>query len=152
VSQEGRREQLARLDRWVEMQAAVLEAVRSALARKDEMDRLDLMIHARLVFQHIMRTVKAFDEWLQDPSIASVIPRDEMERVFAEAARAFEILAELDISHTSMVRGLLEEAAREGRLPVVTPRDKGEEGRRGLPATTLSNMPSTHPAGDSATT
>jgi len=132
LAKEPDRDQLSRLERWVEVQKAVLEAVRSAVEKSGEMDRLDLLIHARLVFQHIMRTVKAFDEWLQDPAIMSVIPRDEMERVFLEAARAFEVLAELDISHTSLVRKLLEEAAKEGRIPIIAPREKdeGEEGSR----------------------
>jgi len=128
LSEEQGKDQLSRLERWVEIQKAVLETIREAASRTGEMDRLELLVHTRLVFQHLMRTIKAFDEWLQDPSIILLIPRDEMERVFREAVRAFEILVELDISHTSLVKELLEEAAREGKIPIIAPRERDEEG------------------------
>ena len=124
-------DQSRRLVRWVEMQKATLEFLETLKSRLEGMDRLEMVVYARLIFQHLEKTVKAFDEWLQDPFIATIIPREEMARVLAETIEAAEKILRLDITHTDYVRGLVEKAAAQGTHPLLRMRqeEKVREGR-----------------------
>ncbi len=115
----------------MEMQRATLEFLETLKSRLDEMDRLEMVVYARLIFQHLEKTVKAFDEWLQDPFIATIIPKEEMARVLAETIEAAERILKLDITHTDYVRGLVEQAASQGTHPLLRMRqeEKVREGR-----------------------
>lgn len=123
------------LERWVALQRTVLEMFRDLDAQVRESDRLDIIIHTRLAFNHMIKTLKAFDDWLQDPFIASNIPRELLLDVWDTTLKMMELLLELDIRHTSEVKKLIEEKSREGKLnPLLANlRDLGrresEEGR-----------------------
>jgi len=123
---------LKQLDEWVKMQRKVLETFRETKSKVDEGDRLELIVATRAAFQHMMRTIKAFDNWLQDPVIIAHVPRDMLLEVWNVMYRVLEELLEIDIKHTSDVRDLLEQLAREGKInPLVAAARGGEEEETG---------------------
>ncbi|MCE4611522.1 MAG: DUF2153 family protein [Desulfurococcales archaeon] len=122
------------LERWVTLQRMILDNFKKADERVREADRLEIIIHTRIAFNHLIKTLKAFDDWLQDPFISSNIPRDLLIEVWDTTLKITEMLLELDIKHTSAVKDLIEEAVREGRIsPLLQLRDigLGRENRRG---------------------
>ena len=121
------------LERWVALQRVMLDNFRKADERMKDADRLEIIIHTRIAFNHIIKTLRAFDDWLQDPFISSNIPKDLLIDVWSTTLKIMELLLELDIRHTSQVKELIEEASREGRIsPLLMHfRDLGREERRG---------------------
>jgi hypothetical protein len=93
-------------------------------------DRLELILYTRIAFQHIMRTIKAFDNWLQDPFIISNIPKEELEAVWETAHGLLKQLIELDIKHTSNVRDHLIKLEKEGKINPLLMDLVGESPRR----------------------
>jgi len=123
---------LKQLDEWVKMQKRVLETFRETKQRVDEGDRLELIVATRAAFQHMIRTIKAFDNWLQDPVIIAHVPREMLQEVWDVMYKVLEQLLEIDIKHTSDVRDLLEKLAREGKInPLVAAAKSGEEEETG---------------------
>jgi len=120
---------LKQLDEWVRMQKKLLETFRETAEKVEQGDRLDLIVATRAAFQHMMRTIKAFDNWLQDPVIIAHVPREMLVEVWKVMYDVLQQLLEIDIKHTSDVRKLLEELAREGKLnPLVAAvKQTGEE-------------------------
>ena len=123
---------LKQLDEWVKMQKKVLETFRETKQRVDEGDRLELIVATRAAFQHMIRTIKAFDNWLQDPVIIAHVPREMLQEVWDVMYRVLEELLKIDIKHTSDVRDLLEKLAREGKInPLVAAARSSEEEETG---------------------
>ena len=125
---------LNNLDKWVKFQEAVLEAFREAKGRIDSADRLEMVYAIRIAFNHMIRTLKAFDQWLQDPFIVTHIPREALVEVWETTFKMLEMLLELDIKHTSEVRDLIEDAFHRGALNPITSQLRalvGQEERRG---------------------
>ncbi|MCC6017097.1 MAG: DUF2153 domain-containing protein [Desulfurococcaceae archaeon] len=118
------------LTRWVEMQKKVKEWFDNIYDNVKKGDRLELILYTRIAFQHIMRTIKAFDNWLQDPFIISNIPREELEAVWETAHGLLKQLIELDIKHTSNVRDHLIKLEKEGRINPLLMDLVGESPRR----------------------
>ena len=111
---------LKSLERWVELQRSILESFRSIDESVKEADRLEIIIHTRIAFNHMIKTLKAFDDWLQDPFIISNIPREELVKVWDATMEMLNILLELDIEHTTNVKNMIDQAVREGRIdPVI---------------------------------
>ncbi len=136
--------ELARsLERWVALQKVVLDNFKQIDSRVRASDRLDIIIHTRLAFNHMIRTLKAFDDWLQDPFITSNIPRELLLEVWTTSLKLMETLLELDIKHTMEVKGIIEKALKEGQIsPVIAQlRDltvhRGEEKERRGPAISI---------------
>jgi hypothetical protein len=131
------------LERWVALQKIVLDNFRQIDSRVRASDRLDIIIHTRLAFNHMIRTLKAFDDWLQDPFITSNIPRELLLEVWSTSLKLMETLLELDIKHTTEVKNLIEKAVKEGQIsPVIAQlRDlavsRGEERERRGPAISI---------------
>jgi len=121
------------LERWVQLQRTILEMFRELDPQVRQSDRLDIIIHTRIAFNHMIRTLKAFDDWLQDPFISSNIPRELLIDVWDTTLKMMELLLELDIRHTSSVKDIIEEKSREGRLnPLLSHlRDLGREREEG---------------------
>ncbi|BAK54207.1 MULTISPECIES: DUF2153 domain-containing protein [Sulfolobaceae] len=121
---------LSNLDEWIKMQKNLLETLKE-LEKKYEAgdtDRLDLILATRVAFQHIMRTVKAFDQWLQDPQIIKHMPKEMLEDVMRTTWNILETLLELDIRHTSQFRELVVKLSKEGKLdPLIWNRPLNEE-------------------------
>jgi hypothetical protein len=136
--------ELARsLERWVALQKVVLDSFKQIDGKVKASDRLDIIIHTRIAFNHMIRTLKAFDDWLQDPFITSNIPRELLLEVWSTSLKLMETLLELDIKHTTEVKSIIEKAVKEGQIsPIVaqlrdlaTPR--GEERERRGPAISI---------------
>lgn len=130
------------LEEWVAMQKVMLENFRNIDARVKNSDRLDIIIHTRLIFNHMMRTLKAFDDWLQDPFISSNIPRDLLLEVWSTSLELAEELLKLDIKHTSEVRNIIEKAVKEGQVSPMLAQlkdlgQRGEERERRGPAISI---------------
>ncbi|MCX8195715.1 MAG: DUF2153 domain-containing protein [Acidilobaceae archaeon] len=132
------------LEEWIARQKMMLETLKNADARVRNSDRLEIIIHTRLVFDYMIKTLKAFDNWLQDPFISSNIPRDLLLEVWSTSLELAEELLKLDIKHTSDVKGIIEKAAKEGQLsPLLAqlqdlgPQSRGEERERRGPAISI---------------
>ncbi len=107
---------LGNLDEWVKMQKKMLETVKKVEEELKNSDRLDLIVATRTAFQHIMKTIKAFDQWLQDPIIISHMPREYLVEVQERVWRILEELLKLDIEHTSKFKEHMEKLIREGKV------------------------------------
>jgi hypothetical protein len=120
---------LKQLDEWVKMQRRLLQTFRETAEKVEQGDRLDLIVATRAAFQHMMRTIKAFDNWLQDPVIIAHVPKEMLLEVWKVMFNVLQQLLEIDIKHTSDVRNLLEQLAKEGKLNplVATVRQAGGE-------------------------
>lgn len=120
------------LDKWVKMQESVLKTFKEVDSRVESSDRLEIVTTTRIAFNHLIRTLKAFDQWLQDPFIVTHIPRELLLEVWRETLKALEIILTLDIKHTSEVKQLIAESYYEGKLnPLVSQLRLEEESRRG---------------------
>jgi hypothetical protein len=124
------------LEKWVRMQEAILKMFENSEEDIANSDRLEIINSTRIAFNHMIRTLKAFDQWLQDPFIATHIPRELLVEVWRETVRALRILLQLDIKHTSEVRQLITEKYYKGTLnPIVSQIrlevPSGEEARGG---------------------
>jgi hypothetical protein len=118
------------------MQKNLLTTLKDMQKQDQEMDRLDLILASRVAFQHMMRTIKAFDQWLQDPMVIKHMPKEMLEDVKRTSWGILEQLLELDIRHTSEARDLITKLGKEGKLdPLIWSRPLLEEqqnqGRRG---------------------
>jgi len=125
---------------WVEMQKKTKNAFETMYDKVKHGDRLDLVIATRAAFQHMIKTLKAFDNWLQDPFIISHMPREYLEEVWDVAYKLLLALLDLDIKHTSTFRDYIEKLQREGKLnPLVSSgMQPSSRGRREREEVTLS--------------
>ena len=73
---------LRNLEDWVRTQKRVLETFRNYEKEIEASDRLNIVVATRAAFQHMMRTIKAFDNWLQDPVIVAHLPREMLVEVW----------------------------------------------------------------------
>ncbi len=108
------------LSNWVEMQKKAKNTFENLYENVKKGDRLDLILATRAAFQHMIRTLKAFDSWLQDPLIISHMPREYLEEVWEVVYRLLIKLLELDIKHTSEFKDYLEKLQKEGKLNPLT--------------------------------
>ncbi|WFO76332.1 DUF2153 domain-containing protein [Desulfurococcaceae archaeon MEX13E-LK6-19] len=107
---------LSNLDAWVRKQKEVLESFRKAEESNKNPDRLDLIVLSRTAFQHMIRTITAFDQWLQEPFVISHMPKEMLEDVWNTVRKILNELLELDIRHTSGFKEYIEKLAKEGKL------------------------------------
>ncbi|EZQ03824.1 MULTISPECIES: DUF2153 domain-containing protein [Acidianus] len=107
---------LSNLDEWIKMQKTLLSTIKDMEKSEKDMDRLDLILASRVAFQHMMRTIKAFDQWLQDPMIIKHMPKEMLEDVKRTSWGILEQLLELDVRHTSEARELITKLGKEGKL------------------------------------
>jgi len=130
---------LGNLDEWVNMQkktSDLFKSIDQEIRKKGEtLDRLELILATRAAFQHMSRTIKAFDQWLQDPLILANLSKESLLEVWNATYKMLLDLLDLDIKHTSMFREHAEKMLREGRvnpltmLTMVRSGAAGEEGR-----------------------
>ncbi len=108
---------ISNLDEWIKMQKRMLEAFKQL---NEEIitggDRLQIVLATRAVFQHMIKTLRAFDQWLQDPIILSSLDRSSLEQVWKAMYDIAVKLLELDISHTSSFRDMAALMIKEGKL------------------------------------
>lgn len=119
------------------MQKRMLETFKQLNETAIKGDRLELILATRAAFQHMIKTLRAFDQWLQDPLIISNLPREFLEDVWGTTYKLLMDLIKLDIRHTSAFKERAEKLLKEGKLSPVLLIKPGEERepRRGLAPT-----------------
>lgn len=117
------------LTNWVEAQKTFLDSAKSVERELENADRLELILATRAAFAHMIKTIEAFDKWLQDPFIIGHMPREMLLDIQRKTWEILKSLLELDIKHTSEFRDMLLSLAESGKLnPILyAPR---EESRR----------------------
>ncbi|UNQ74062.1 DUF2153 domain-containing protein [Infirmifilum sp. NZ] len=117
------------LTSWVEAQKTFLDSAKSIERELENADRLELILATRAAFAHMIKTIEAFDKWLQDPFIIGHMPREMLLDIQRKTWEILKSLLELDIKHTSEFRDMLLSLAESGKLnPILyAPR---EESRR----------------------
>ena len=108
---------LSSLSEWIDMQRKAMEMFREINSSADQADRLALVLIIRQAFQHMIKTLKAFDQWLNDPFILNYITKDMLIDVWNTTYKILNELLELDIRHTKAVKDVAEKMIREGKLP-----------------------------------
>jgi len=89
------------LEMWVKRQAEIKQLFIKAEQNYKEADRLTLITLSRMAFQHMERTIEAFDNWLKDPMITTHMPREMLIELWEKLRNIFYQLIDLDIEHTS---------------------------------------------------
>lgn len=118
------------LNEWIANQQKLLDMLKEIESKEDitQTDRLDLIIETRVAFQHIMRTIQAFDQWLQNPAVIRHMPREMLEDTRKTVWESLKALLELDIRHTSQFRDLIVELSNKGKLdPLVWTIEPGKK-------------------------
>jgi len=108
---------LSSLSEWVEMQKRAIEVFRDLEKQAVNADRLSLVLMTRQAFQHMIKTLKAFDQWLTDPFILNYITKEMLIDVWETTYKLLNELLELDIRHTQAVKEVAEKMIKEGKLP-----------------------------------
>ena len=106
----------ANLSKWVKAQEEYLDSVTKIESRLEDADRLELILATRAAFKHMIKTIEAFDKWLQDPFIIGHMPREMLAEVQRNVWTIMKQLLELDIRHTSEFRDYLLKLAQQGEL------------------------------------
>uniref|UniRef100_A0A7C4BAC1 DUF2153 domain-containing protein n=1 Tax=Thermofilum pendens TaxID=2269 RepID=A0A7C4BAC1_THEPE len=106
----------ANLTNWVEAQKNFLNSASIIEKELEKADRLELVLATRAAFAHIVKTVEAFDKWLQDPFIVGHMPREMLVEIQKSVWEILKKLLELDIKHTSEFRDLILRLADSGKL------------------------------------
>jgi hypothetical protein len=115
------------LEAWVKRQEEVRESFKKAEADYKEADRLALILLSRMAFQHMMRTIEAFDQWLKDPAITAHMPREMLVELWEKLRVLLYGLIDLDIEHTSKYNDFLKKLSAEGKLNPLLFYEKGEK-------------------------
>ncbi len=119
------------LDAWVKRQKEVKESFMKAEEGFEEADRLELILMSRQAFQHMMRTIQAFDQWLQEPMVIAHMPREMLVELWSNLRQIFYNLLDLDIKHTSEFNEYINKLSAEGKLnPILTIGRKEKETHR----------------------
>ncbi|RLG90742.1 MAG: DUF2153 domain-containing protein [Thermoprotei archaeon] len=119
------------LEAWVKRQEEVKESFKKAEENYENLDRLALILLSRQAFQHMIRTIEAFDQWLKEPMVISHMPREMLVELWSKLRIIFYQLLELDIEHTSKFSEHIKKLAEEGKLnPILTIGKKEKEARR----------------------
>ncbi|MEM1508855.1 MAG: DUF2153 family protein [Thermofilaceae archaeon] len=120
---------ITNLEHWVETQKIVLSSLTKVEDQLRDADRLELVLAVRTAFRHMIRTLEAFDRWLQDPFIIGHMPREMLEDVQRKTWDLFKQLLELDIIHTVQFKDYVAKLVREGKLNPLLSAQGGEERR-----------------------
>lgn len=111
--------QLNSLSEWIEMQRTTIETFKEINSGIAEADRLTLVLLIRKAFDHMMKTIREFDKWLENPLILSYIDREMLQEVWSGVFKILLELLELDIKHTASVRDNAIKMLKEGKIPPV---------------------------------
>jgi hypothetical protein len=121
------------LDAWVKKQMEVIESFKKAEENYENADRLELILLSRMAFQHMMKTIEAFDQWLKEPMVTSHMPREMLVELWSRLRKIFYELIELDIEHTSKFNEHIKKLEAEGKLnPILVSGKMDKETRRSI--------------------
>lgn len=127
------------LDTWVKRQKEIRDLFIKAEENYKDADRLTLITLSRLAFQHMEKTIEAFDNWLKDPMITTHMPREMLVELWESLREIFFRLIDLDMEHTSKFAEHLKKLEESNAVnPLFTLRlSRGEEreSRRRQPPT-----------------
>ncbi len=116
------------LDAWINRQKEVKESFMKAEENYTDADRLELILLSRQAFQHMIRTIEAFDQWLQEPMVIAHMPREMLVELWSQLREIFYKLLDLDINHTSKFQEYIRKLANEGKInPILTIGKKKKE-------------------------
>jgi hypothetical protein len=116
------------LEAWVKRQKETKELFMKAEKNYQEADRLTLITLSRLAFQHMERTIEAFDNWLKDPMITTHMPRELLVELWTQLRDIFYKLIDLDIEHTTKFAEHLKNLENQNEVnPLFTLRLQREE-------------------------
>lgn len=119
------------LEAWVKRQEEVKESFMKAEENYEDADRLELILLSRQAFQHMIRTIEAFDQWLKEPMVISHMSREMLVDLWSKLRVIFYALLDLDIEHTSKFNEHIKKLAQEGKInPILTIGKKEIETRR----------------------
>ncbi|ABN70379.1 conserved hypothetical protein [Staphylothermus marinus F1] len=119
------------LEAWVKRQQEIKESFMKAEEHYEKLDRLELILLSRQAFQHMLRTIEAFDQWLKEPMVISHMPREMLVDLWTKLRTIFYQLLDLDIEHTSKFNEYIKKLAKEGKLnPILTIGRREKETRR----------------------
>jgi hypothetical protein len=104
------------LTNWIEAQKTFLDTITSMEKDLEDSDRLELILATRTAFNHMIKTIEAFDRWLQDPFIVGHMPREMLLEVQKSVWEILKKLLELDIKHTSAFRDVLLNLSDAGKI------------------------------------
>lgn len=109
------------LDAWIKRQKEIKESFMEAEEHFKEADRLELILMSRQAFQHMIRTLEAFDQWLQEPMVIAHMPREMLIELWSNLREIFYKLLDLDIKHTSKFQEYINKLVSEGKInPILT--------------------------------
>lgn len=108
---------LKNLERWIEEQKMILKAIKDREKELEGADRLSLVLNSRIACHHVSKTIKSFDNWLQDSFIISSMPPEMLASIQKTLWGIMCQLIEFDVKHTSEYREYLQKAIKEGKLP-----------------------------------
>ncbi|MEM4551109.1 MAG: DUF2153 family protein [Sulfolobales archaeon] len=111
--------QLNSLSEWIEMQKATIETFKEINSTISEADRLTLVLLIRKAFDHILKTIREFDKWLENPLVLSYIDKEMLQEVWSAVFRLLIELLELDIKHTASVRDNAIKMLKSGKIPPI---------------------------------
>ena len=116
------------LEAWVKRQKETKELFMKAEKNYQEADRLTLITLSRLAFQHMERTIEAFDNWLKDPMITTHMPKELLVELWTQLRDIFYKLIDLDIEHTTKFAEHLKNLENQNEVnPLFTLRLQREE-------------------------
>lgn len=104
------------LTNWIEAQKTFLDTITSMEKDLESSDRLELILATRTAFNHMIKTIEAFDKWLQDPFIVGHMPREMLLEVQKNVWEILKKLLELDIKHTTAFRDRLLNLSETGKI------------------------------------
>ncbi|MCS7386106.1 MAG: DUF2153 domain-containing protein [archaeon GB-1867-005] len=116
---------IKRLEAWVEDQKRFLEYSKLSLKELEKADRLTLIIAARTACAQILRTIKGFENWLQNPVVIGLMPYEMAKEVQEKLWQIMVEVTNFDIKHTSEYKDFLKKVIEEGRvLPPFPPEER----------------------------
>jgi len=125
------------LEAWVKKQHEIMRLFKKAEENYEKADRLDLILLSRMAFQHMVKTIEAFDQWLREPMVTSHMPREMLVELWSKLRRIFYDLIELDIEHTTRFHEHIKKLEAEGRLNPILATGKLEKEARRTPVTSI---------------
>ena len=124
------------LEAWIKRQMEIMESFKKAEENYENADRLDLILLTRAAFNHMVKTIEAFDQWLKEPAVTSHMPRELLVELWSKLRKIFYELIELDIEHTSKFNQHIKKLEMENKLnPLMVASRSMDETRR--PLTTI---------------
>ncbi|MDT7864960.1 MAG: DUF2153 family protein [Thermoproteota archaeon] len=115
------------MQEWVEEQKRILELAKKSMDSFKDADRLALLIAARTACQHISRTIKGFENWLNNPAITTVMPQSMLKEIQEKIWKIMIELIEFDAKHTSDFLNYIKDKEKISTIPSLLLREEREE-------------------------